>query len=161
MTTPNAPAAAQAAASGKGAWVNVQIGQNHNVAGPFTVNQVAELASVGIHMYPSQAAAAAATPQNLSATQVKMFEQVILQGPGVGQGFGLGQNISSAVSTLSNAAAIFDVAHWIGELVTHLTDIFMWRSLGWILLGLVLLVVGILLLLKKMDVLPTVVPVPV
>ena len=159
MATPAAPATTQAAStSGTGVWVNVRIGQNQNVAGPFTVNQAAELASVGIHMYPTQAAAAAATPQNLNAAQTQMFEKVVLQGPGVGSGFfGLGQNIA----TLSNAAAIFDIGHWIGVLVTHLTDIFMWRSLGWITLGLVLLIVGIMLLLRKMDVLPSVVPVPV
>lgn len=54
-----------------------------------------------------------------------------------------------------------DIGHWIGVFVSAITDGAMWRSLGWITLGLILMVVGILMLLRKMDVLPDVVPIPV
>lgn len=42
-----------------------------------------------------------------------------------------------------------------------LTDGKMWRSLGWILLGLMLLIGGIVLWMKKGNLLPDVVPIPV
>lgn len=40
------------------------------------------------------------------------------------------------------------IAHWTGDLVLHLTDVAMWRSIGWILLGGLLLWWGILLWLR-------------
>ena len=42
-----------------------------------------------------------------------------------------------------------------------LTDPSMWRSLGWILLGAVLVIAGIYLWLKDAGIIPNVVPVPV
>lgn len=40
------------------------------------------------------------------------------------------------------------ISHWIGDAVLHLTDVSMWISIGWILLGAVLMFWGILLWLK-------------
>jgi hypothetical protein len=37
------------------------------------------------------------------------------------------------------------VGHWIGDIVEHLTDTAMWRSLGWMWLGIMLVVTGIYL----------------
>jgi hypothetical protein len=68
-------------------------------------------------------------------------------GPGPG-------NISSTppgapqLGNLNPAAAIFAVGHWLGDIVTHLTDIYMWRSMGWLLLGIVFIISAIALLMK-------------
>lgn len=50
------------------------------------------------------------------------------------------------------------IGHWIGEAVAHILDVHMWRSIGWITLGVVLLVLGLLLWLKKENYLPSAVP---
>lgn len=42
-----------------------------------------------------------------------------------------------------------------------ITDAALWRSLGWLLLGLALMVMGLVLWLRKSGVIPDVVPVPV
>lgn len=42
-----------------------------------------------------------------------------------------------------------------------ITDAAMWRSLGWIILGVILIIAGIYLFLKKQDLIPDVVPIPV
>lgn len=52
------------------------------------------------------------------------------------------------LGSLNPAAAIFAVGHWLGDAVTHLTDIYMWRSLGWLLLGILFIVSAALLLFK-------------
>lgn len=44
-----------------------------------------------------------------------------------------------------------DIGHWIGEAVAHILDVHMWRSIGWITLGIVLLTAGIFLWLRKAD----------
>jgi hypothetical protein len=62
---------------------------------------------------------------------------------------------------LDTAGALTEAAHWIGDFVTHLTDVHMWISLGWLALGLLLLVAGIVWLLRKSGVLPKTTPVPV
>jgi hypothetical protein len=54
-----------------------------------------------------------------------------------------------------------EIGHWMGVFVAALTDKYMWISLGWLALGLILVVVAILTLVKKTDLLPSVVPVPV
>ena len=65
---------------------------------------------------------------------------------------------------------VMDTAHAIDEVGSALvgffeliTDKFMWRSLGWLVLGAALLITGIVLWTKKAgyDVLPSVVPLPV
>jgi hypothetical protein len=42
-----------------------------------------------------------------------------------------------------------------------LTDVTLWRSLGWLLLGVALIILGLYLWLKKQDIIPDAVPVPV
>lgn len=81
----------------------------------------------------------------------------------------LGTGIGFAIYGSSNPAAVVgagktggqaaqgalgwlqDIGHWIGEAVAHILDIHMWRSIGWITMGLVLLVLGIFLWLRKAD----------
>lgn len=46
---------------------------------------------------------------------------------------------------LSGLSSIGKIAHWIGDAVLHAVDLPMWRSLGWIALGAVLLMAGIYL----------------
>ncbi|MGH7239600.1 MAG: hypothetical protein ACREHG_05990 [Candidatus Saccharimonadales bacterium] len=46
-------------------------------------------------------------------------------------------------------------------LAQAITDGSLWRSLGWIIMGVILLVIGITLWLKENNVLPEVVPIPV
>ena len=71
-------------------------------------------------------------------------------------------NLSNPLNWLQDIGHWLGVAaHWLGEVVAHILDIHMWRSIGWITLGAVLLVLGILLWLKKENYLPSAVPVPV
>jgi hypothetical protein len=49
----------------------------------------------------------------------------------------------------------------LAKAVGYLSDLSMWRSLGWLLLGAVLIILGIVLWLKKENFLPSVVPLPV
>ena len=71
------------------------------------------------------------------------------------------------VPVISQAAAlasgVAEIGHWSGDLITHLTDVYMWISLGWIALGLLLLVLGVVWLLRKTGIIPQGggVPVPV
>ena len=50
--------------------------------------------------------------------------------------------------------ALAEIGHWIGAFVTDITDVYMWISLGWIFLGLLLLIVGLMWLLKKTGIIP-------
>lgn len=52
------------------------------------------------------------------------------------------------VVTQNPLDALGEIAHWAGVIVTALSDAHMWISLGWLVLGLVLIVMGILLWLK-------------
>ena len=80
----------------------------------------------------------------------------IIEQFGTGAVKGLGQfSVSNPLAWLGA------IAHWIGEAVAHILDVHMWRSIGWIVLGVVLMVAGILLWLKKENYLPSAVPVPV
>jgi hypothetical protein len=83
-------------------------------------------------------------PYNTKADAEKAAQSAVGSGSG---------NISTqgppGSSTLPNPlAALGEIAHWAGVIVTHLTDLSMWISLGWIALGLVLLAVGITVWLK-------------
>jgi hypothetical protein len=131
-----------------GGWIHISAGTAQDkVAGPFTGDGLFQLLTAGIHVYPSQKAAAAAPSQNLTQSQADTVAQVIGEGPGIGQGFfGLSGNVSSAVQ---QASGLWSVGHWIGELVSHLTDIHMWISIGWLALGLLLLITGIMMLGKN------------
>lgn len=54
-----------------------------------------------------------------------------------------------------------DIGHWLGIAVAALTDKYTWISVGWLLLGLVLVVISLYMLGKGSGVLPSAVPVPV
>jgi hypothetical protein len=54
-----------------------------------------------------------------------------------------------------------DIGHWLGVAVAALTDKYTWISVGWLLLGLLLVVIALYMLGKRTDVLPSAVPVPV
>lgn len=46
---------------------------------------------------------------------------------------------------LSGLSDIGKVGHWLGDIVLHIVDGAMWRSIGWLLLGAVLVFAGIYL----------------
>lgn len=69
--------------------------------------------------------------------------------------------IPGVSNPLGFLGGLVEIGHFFGKLVSDLTDPYMWISLGWLFLGLVLLVIGIILWLKHEDLLPNVVPVPV
>lgn len=46
---------------------------------------------------------------------------------------------------LSGLSDIGKVSHWLGDAVLHVTDGAMWRSLGWLALGALLVIAGIYL----------------
>lgn len=45
--------------------------------------------------------------------------------------------------------ALGEIAHWLGVGIIAITDKYMWISIGWLLLGLVLLVLGIYVLVRS------------
>lgn len=65
------------------------------------------------------------------------------------------QNVPNPLSGLAAIAAA------LAKFVGYLGDVAMWRSLGWLLLGVIMVIAGILLWLKKENYLPSAVPVPV
>ena len=154
-----------AATSSGGVWVHVAIpGGNAGVAGPFSGHGQFQLVTAGIHTYPTQQAAQAAPAQTLNATQVHIFEQVVLEGPGIGQGFfGLGQNAAQVGHDLASPIeGIAEIGAVLKAFFTALTDVSMWRSLFYIVFGAALIFAGIRLWLgKPVFPSPSVVPVPV
>jgi hypothetical protein len=64
-----------------------------------------------------------------------------------------------AAGVTNPLAFLGEIGHWFGILVSALTDVHLWISLGWLTLGLVLLGFGIVFWLKKENYLPNVVPV--
>lgn len=98
-----------------------------------------------------------AEPQNQDVSTITKIGQYIGTGVGfavysssnptavVGAGKTGGQAANAAVDWLQ------EIGHWIGEAVSHILDSYMWRSIGWITMGLVLLTAGIFLWLRKAD----------
>lgn len=83
--------------------------------------------------------------------------------PGGGPGSGLAQQAHNAggfsiPNPLSGLAAIGTA---LAKVVGYLGDVAMWKSLGWLLLGAIMIVLGISLWLRRSDLLPDVVPIPV
>lgn len=72
-------------------------------------------------------------------------------GAGVGgiAGGGLFGDIASAISGLF--APLTEIGHFFGVLVTDLTDVHMYISLGWLALGMALLILGIYLWVRTSD----------
>jgi len=119
-------------------YVNVQIPNGKSgVAGPFDGRGQVQLMAVGIHVYASQNAASAATPQTLNSSQIKVFEQVILEGPGIGSGFfGLGKDAKAAISApLTGINAI-------GDFFSRLTEASTWVRVGEFVAGGLLLYIS-------------------
>lgn len=58
-------------------------------------------------------------------------------------------------------AGLLELGHWLGQLVNDLTDYHMWISIGWLLLGLLLIVYALWTLARKTDLIPDSAPVPV
>jgi hypothetical protein len=63
--------------------------------------------------------------------------------------------IGNPLSGIERVGAVLEAAD------RQLTDAALWRSLGWIALGVILIVLGLVLWLRKSGVIPDVVPVPV
>lgn len=61
-------------------------------------------------------------------------------------GLGVAGKVAGGIT--GGLSGIGELAHWAGKIVLSLTDIYMWISLGWILLGVWLLWLGISLWLK-------------
>ena len=85
--------------------------------------------------------------------------------PASGENLGGGNPIDDIISMFST---IMDTPHAIAAAATSmekfwktLTDKYMWRSLGWIIIGLIILVAGILSWMKKAGFEPPVPPIPV
>jgi hypothetical protein len=70
--------------------------------------------------------------------------------------------IAANVSIPNPFSWVGAIAHWVGDLVGHLTDAAMWKSIGWMTLGIVLVIMGILLWVKQNAASgPMPVPIPV
>jgi hypothetical protein len=95
-------------------------------------------------------------------TQAKAQAAVGSSTGSTGTGPGIANPNSQANQPPANPfAGLLEIAHWIGDLVTALTDARMWISLGWLLLGLILVAIAVWILGKNEGVLPDTVPVPV
>lgn len=62
-----------------------------------------------------------------------------------------GPPLPSIPNPLSFLGWLQDIGHWTGILVASLTDIHMWISLGWLGLGLILLVIGFMMWFRTTD----------
>jgi len=110
--------------------------------------------------FSSEAEARAANPSGGSPGQV------IAAGVGAGLGAASGVGLPSVPGADAGGisdplAPLGDIAAALKSFYSAVTDGKMWRSLAWILLGMLLMVTGILLWLKKENYLPSAVPVPV
>lgn len=72
-----------------------------------------------------------------------------------------GQAKTIAKEAVAPLSGLEGVSKMIGDLGIAVTDGKMWRSLGWLVLGLLLLGVGVYLLAKGKGAIPDVVPIPV
>jgi hypothetical protein len=124
VVTPNTQGNQYKIIQGSAASVQGQYGQY--AQGPFATRADAQAAAGGA-LSPGQVASAA--------------------------GAGLTQGLTPTMvpTGISAGLSIFDVGHWLGVLVTNLTNIAMWRSLGWLALGALLLILGLALWLKSTD----------
>jgi hypothetical protein len=102
-------------------------------------------------------------PANQDVSTLTKIEQYLslaeqdITHTGSGAG-GFAANPAAIQNPLSGLAAIGAA---LAKLVGYLSDLALWKSIGWLLLGGVLILAGVLLWLKKADVLPNVVPLPV
>lgn len=122
---------------------------NDGVGGPVSGDGIVKFTSAGIHLYRSAAAAKAAPAQQVDKSQIEVILADSLAGGGIGHGFGLGHDVGQGTNDVTSATGLAEIGHYIGELVSHLTDVHMWISIGWIALGFFLLVLALAVLLRK------------
>lgn len=83
-------------------------------------------------------------------TQDAAFKAEITSGPA-----GAPQRIGTVPGAPSYAPPNFSwlgvLGHWVGDFVLHLTDAHMWISLGWLLLGILLIVLGGYLIVRLSE----------
>jgi hypothetical protein len=58
-------------------------------------------------------------------------------------------SVTQGVENQAGGATFVDVAHALAAFYDKITDYKMWRSVGWLMLGLVLMIVGLALLLRR------------
>jgi hypothetical protein len=56
---------------------------------------------------------------------------------------------NTAKSAIPGLSGLTEVGHWLAVSVHALTDGQLWRSLGWLLLGVAMMILGVALLLRK------------
>lgn len=146
----------------KGLWIHVDWGQGVNepsVLGPFTGEGVIQLHSAGVNLYPSKDAAEQAPAQDITKAQGDQILKVSIAGPGIGQGFfGLGNDIHRAGT---NVSGVVEIGAVLKAFFLQISRVEMWRSLGWIVLGVVLILLGAYMWLNKKGFAPDAVPIPV
>lgn len=119
---------------------------NGSLDGPFATKAAAQAAIDAARGQPVGTAEPAPNPN------MQKIEQDI---PVIGPAMSTLQNVGDAAATTATAMSA------IAEFFASLTQANTWRSLGWILLGAVLLISGIVLWLKQAGVIPETTPVPV
>ena len=76
--------------------------------------------------------------------------------------FDLWKDITSIFSGVADTAHALDaIGSSIAAFGAMISDIYMWRSLGWILIGAIVMIAGILSWMKKAGFEPPVPPIPV
>lgn len=60
-------------------------------------------------------------------------------------------SIPNPLSLLAGLGWIQEIGHWAGILVSAITDLHTYISLGWLMLGFILLIIGILMWLRTTD----------
>jgi hypothetical protein len=58
-------------------------------------------------------------------------------------------SVTQGIADQAGAASFTDTAHALGAIYDKITDGKMWRSLGWLALGMILMITGIALLLRR------------
>lgn len=114
-------------------------GWHGSIDGPFASNEapVAGTITVGGQTFP-----ALSGPFG-SAAEATSFLAGHAKGPGAESTTNL-----TAPSFTDPLAGLVEIGHWIGDLVSHLTDAAMWRSIGWLVLGILFIVAGFVWLAK-------------
>ena len=85
----------------------------------------------------------------------------ITSGGDVGNTPGTAQDVSNVASAVTPLGDLGGALTAFSGIVGALADGSMWRSLGWILLGVLLIFLGSSLWLKSKNILPEVIPVPI
>ena len=58
-------------------------------------------------------------------------------------GKGAAAGAGAGIANMTSGASIFALGHWVCTFVAHLSDLHMWISLGWLALGILLVMAGI------------------